>query len=399
VQTDGVDHVIFDVRNNGSNVFQIYKSSASILYGGWITAGSDRRVSVVSGSYTLNQNAWNSLVLTWDTGSGNAFLYLNNVQIGTMSAVTTFTSTATRYIGNFSGLSLDARGAAAEVTICDRVWSANERTAYHAGILPHALGAVDGYWPLWGGDSSEQDLSSNGNTGTVTGAVRFNHPPVQPFGIRGWGSLLEEISSASNATLTAAAAAATWTGQAAAVATVRTVAATAAAGSWVAQVVARLAVARLAGGPAVATWTGQAAPVVPGGATVTATAAAGSWVAQAATVTNGILLAAGAAVGSWVAQAATRLAAVTVTAAAPAGSWVAQPAVPTSLRTLTATAAAATWSALTVSLSLATGVPAGPASASWLGQTATVLGGDVVEVVAAVTRRFFRRPGRPGFWV
>lgn len=37
------------------------------------------------------------------------------------------------------------------------------------------------HWPLWGLDSPEPDLSGNGDDGTVTEAIRSNHPPITLF--------------------------------------------------------------------------------------------------------------------------------------------------------------------------------------------------------------------------
>jgi hypothetical protein len=67
-QNDGADHVFFYIEN-GTDItkFDATKSSSDDgLYFGWTTAGADHRVNVAVGSYTLNQNQWNSFCLTWD---------------------------------------------------------------------------------------------------------------------------------------------------------------------------------------------------------------------------------------------------------------------------------------------------------------------------------------------
>lgn len=186
-QTDGINHSAFYVENSANTFFYLQKHASGFsnrLAAGWQNGGVDYRVTTTT--YTLNQNAWNSLILTWD-GSGTN-LFLNSTLVASGVAPVTFTSTATRYIGNNPVFGNPAQGRIAEVVICDRVWSAQERAAFDAGMLPRRIGAVDGYWPLWGGDTSEQDLSSNGNTGTVTGTTRANHAPVDPAARRWWGS-------------------------------------------------------------------------------------------------------------------------------------------------------------------------------------------------------------------
>jgi hypothetical protein len=52
---------------------------------------------------------------------------------------------------------------------------------------------VAGFWPLWGLSSPEPDLSGNRNDGTVTGAVRSNHPPITLFTPK-WAATMPWIS-------------------------------------------------------------------------------------------------------------------------------------------------------------------------------------------------------------
>ncbi|MGV3723012.1 MAG: LamG domain-containing protein [Actinomycetota bacterium] len=181
-QTDGLGHVVFDVRDSG-NIFHLLKNGSNQLSAGWIVAATEYKVNVASANYTLNQNAWNSIVLTWDDAANETRLYLNGTLIGTTSTLVTWTTTGTRYIGNSSGLANDARGRLAELVICDRIWSSGERAAFDAGVLPYRIGATDSYYSLGGGDTDEPDLSGNGNTGTVTGPTRGDHAPVLPISV------------------------------------------------------------------------------------------------------------------------------------------------------------------------------------------------------------------------
>lgn len=47
--------------------------------------------------------------------------------------------------------------------------------------LPGSTGTIGAFWPLWG-ESPEQDLSGNNNTGTLTGTTAVNDGPPVTFG-------------------------------------------------------------------------------------------------------------------------------------------------------------------------------------------------------------------------
>lgn len=148
---------------------------------------------------------------------------------------------------------------------------------------------------------------------------------------------------------------------------------------------------------AVASWVGQAASVAAGGVAVVASAASASWVGQAATVAAAKLLAASAAVGSWVAQAAGLGFGSGLSAGPAAGVWTAQGAGGFVLRTLAAGAAAAVWTGVAVTVGAAVSVIGGAAAGHWFAQTASVLGGEPEEALsAAVTRALYRVAGLPG---
>src|SRR5688572_5375631 len=78
-QTDGVEHEFFEVYNGseGANHFVIMKYSDNSLYMGWFTSSVSYRVAVTSANYTLNQNAWNHFVLTWNDTTNETKAFLN----------------------------------------------------------------------------------------------------------------------------------------------------------------------------------------------------------------------------------------------------------------------------------------------------------------------------------
>lgn len=94
----------------------------------------------------------------------------------------------------FAGLA----GRIAEIGIWDIALSDAEVALLAAGISPTRIQAANlvGYWPLWGADSPEPDLSGDGANLTVTGATQADHAPVMPaFGFDyGLGILVPIIS-------------------------------------------------------------------------------------------------------------------------------------------------------------------------------------------------------------
>ena len=93
----------------------------------------------------------------------------------------------------------------AEVLIAEAAyWSASlnasEAAALGAGISPRQIRpqSLVAYYPLWGTHSPEIDLTSGGNSLTVTGATKANHAPVVPYSRKWWpGSSLASVSSVS----------------------------------------------------------------------------------------------------------------------------------------------------------------------------------------------------------
>ena len=75
---------------------------------------------------------------------------------------------ATRYL----------QGRIAEAAVWNVALTANEIAALASGVTPpnaHGGTSLVGYWPLYGVDAPEPDLSGNGSSATVTGATAGNH--------------------------------------------------------------------------------------------------------------------------------------------------------------------------------------------------------------------------------
>jgi Concanavalin A-like lectin/glucanases superfamily len=174
-QTDGVRHFWYH-QVIGADVFEWEHFTNNELFFGWVV-GTDHRVTV--SSYTLNQNAWNLLVETWDDVANASTLYLNNTQIGSWNTLVTNTGTGTRYIGNSDASAAVAACRIAEVALWNRVITSTERSnlnSFYRAIDTAPSGLLD-YLPLLGTDSPEPNLAG-GTVGTLTGTTQAAHPPM-----------------------------------------------------------------------------------------------------------------------------------------------------------------------------------------------------------------------------
>jgi len=190
-QADGVIHTFFDCRNSSNEFLTFVKWSDDTIYAGWKTGGSDHRASVASAGYTLNQNAWNHFVLTWDDTANETRLYLNGSEIASQTAtLVTHTTVNSRAIGIQDGTAnRGVNSRVAEFFILSSVLQPGQVTALNGRVsLRRVVGAVqDQYTPLYGLVSPDPDLSGNKRNGTVTGATLANHAPVIPYSARFWG--------------------------------------------------------------------------------------------------------------------------------------------------------------------------------------------------------------------
>lgn len=79
-------------------------------------------------------------------------------------------------IGNRDNGTRTFDGRIADVRIFNIVLSLSELLAVQRGLIVRPEKMI-GWWPLFGEQSPEPDWSGNNNHGTVTGAIRADHPP------------------------------------------------------------------------------------------------------------------------------------------------------------------------------------------------------------------------------
>jgi hypothetical protein len=189
-QTDGALHIFADTRTYAANgdLFAVSKENAAnsnVLSVGWIDAYVDYRIHTTS--YTLNQNAWNVICLTWDDVSNETKAYLNGPQLGSTgsSLVTWDTSAQTLTLGNGSnseGLAVNMDGRLAEVGFWNRVLTSTELSNRMGGQLSNCMSSgLVNYWPLNSTSNlNDQAGSENLTNSGVTDAA--DHPSTTACG-------------------------------------------------------------------------------------------------------------------------------------------------------------------------------------------------------------------------
>lgn len=206
VSADGANHIFFsadaDTNPVTATAIRAQKFSDNNLYIGWYDSGTPHRVVVTSGSYTLNQSAWNLFIFTWDDTANDQRLYLNNAEIGSNNTMVAHT-TGVLTLGNTSSAVADVNmdGALAEVSLWDKVLPAGDRSSLWAGASSFlvAPASLVSNWPLWGTHSPEPDRVGGAGL-TVTGATALQSFPrisssrrpkfFRAAAAAGWGMLL-----------------------------------------------------------------------------------------------------------------------------------------------------------------------------------------------------------------
>lgn len=141
----------------------------------------------VDSSSTDQDGAWFWDCGTWDGTNNISVYYVNGVQGDTDTAsIGSLTTTANLQFGEFDDNSSDAAGLIAYGMVYGTaLLTVNEvnELFWFPERIPTAIdgGGKGGFWPLWGA-STEQDLSGNGLTGTVSNASTSQDGPPVMFG-------------------------------------------------------------------------------------------------------------------------------------------------------------------------------------------------------------------------
>lgn len=115
---DGTERSLFDVRHAVSNnYFTINKFSSNSFVTGWYSSGVDYRITTVSASYTVTQNAWNFVAFSW-TSASTKTITINSYQNAVASGSTTWSTNGRPVIiGNVNGANHPAEARIAEFAI------------------------------------------------------------------------------------------------------------------------------------------------------------------------------------------------------------------------------------------------------------------------------------------
>jgi hypothetical protein len=127
---------------------------------------------------TLTTGAWFHVAAAF--ASNTLAIYQNGTQVTTGGNVEAFPITTAYSVGRNTSGSDYFDGRIAEHAVWSRHLNDSEILALAKGVCPLAISPalVELYWPLWGQDSTEVDLSGNTYNGAVTGATAANHSPA-----------------------------------------------------------------------------------------------------------------------------------------------------------------------------------------------------------------------------
>lgn len=158
------------------------KTDLNVLQAQFGTVGTD--LQSLSGSTTLLVNTWYFVALVRNVTTDTVKLYISTVA-GNVIEDASATDTTTTSHGNidfplrFGQAYLDEyneimNGKISNVSIIKRALNVSELELLKRGAILPTLQM--GCWFLFGEQSPEPDWSGNNNHGTVTGAVRADHP-------------------------------------------------------------------------------------------------------------------------------------------------------------------------------------------------------------------------------
>jgi hypothetical protein len=134
-----------------------------------------------SATGTVTAGSWQHLCAV--LSGGNFFIYHNGTQVGSNAYSEGLMTASNVHAGRLS-LNTDYwNGRIAEVAVWTAAITAGEIAALARGTSPlraHPAG-LEVYWPLYGNNSPEEDLSRNARHGTITGgAAAASHSPSGP---------------------------------------------------------------------------------------------------------------------------------------------------------------------------------------------------------------------------
>lgn len=189
--TDSVNHVFFMKETDANNIFGIQKFSDNKIYAGWFTSSVDHRVVINSGSFTLNQSAWNHVCLTWDDTANETRFYLNGSNIASQTSTLATHTSESPTLGSSGASATNPDARMGELGIWTRVLGGGEITSmnarfsalfFNSGLLYYPMFGIDfiggggeiGFRPRFGVTGSNARLE--GNSGFTNSMI--DHPPI-----------------------------------------------------------------------------------------------------------------------------------------------------------------------------------------------------------------------------
>jgi hypothetical protein len=183
-------HGKWAASGNRSYLLSMGGSSGSFNGAVFFADGGGTTYSIVSTQpQSFFVGSWNHIMGTITPGlTGTMNLYVNGAFNGTLGITKTalLSNTQANEIGNDTAGDY-WNGNLAECAIWNGDLSSNLNAIAALGKVGGCRAykvtdyALLGYWPLFGYQSPEPDMSSNGNVGTLTGTAAANHPPIDLF--------------------------------------------------------------------------------------------------------------------------------------------------------------------------------------------------------------------------
>ena len=172
-------HVLQTTDTTGNNAHGLsVNSSGNVLSES--NAGSS---AAATSSTALSANSWNHIAGVFASATSRA-AYLNGAGKSTNATSLTPSSISLVYVGVFRAGSSNfnlMQGRIAEAAIWSAALTDDEILALARGVNPRQMrpDTLWGYWPLWGIDSPERDMSGNARHATlVNSPTQADHAPV-----------------------------------------------------------------------------------------------------------------------------------------------------------------------------------------------------------------------------
>jgi hypothetical protein len=169
------------VFSKGDSSWRISRVSSSANVAG--SHGLFPNESTITSAGGVDDGAYHHGLITWDDSATDFEFYLDGVSEGTDNTNDSAIDNAyeARLGENDEPDSREWEGDLCEFVFYDRVLTATQALALYKGVSPMRLSPENllAYLPVHGNDTTEQDWSGAGITGTLAGTTKIPHAAVE----------------------------------------------------------------------------------------------------------------------------------------------------------------------------------------------------------------------------